>query len=670
MRLREWFRPPRHALLIFLGVSAVSGVALGWLGWLLLAQDKAVETQRRQEKLNDAADRAVSVMQRSIADLEDRLKQPSISGPPPAGVTVVTAGEDGIAANPGLPYYPEAERLPEGPAGTFTDAEQLEFAAANTADDAAHNLKGAARIYERLAGGVNAATQAGALTRLARVERRLRHAAEADRAYDRLAQLARTGVEGLPAGLIAREGRASLYQETHRTGDLAREAEALQNDLRAGRWQLDKEQYESYSADAAAWLGQAPPPDAAPPDAALLDGDGRARAEAFDWVWRNRGDGEISTPNARRLISVNGSPALAIWRQSDGRLYAAIAGPRYLSALGGEAVPAGGLHWAMADPEGRTVLGEAAPARQTAIRAAAVTRLPWTLYIFVADGVPAGTSPRQRLLLWVFAVLAVVLSAGAYFILRAISREMRVTRLQSDFVAAVSHEFRSPLSSLTQISEMLAHDRFPSASPSEDLRRSSYGVLVRETERLRRLVEGLLDFGRFEAGAAAYRFEELEACAFVRSVVSEFQERVAGQGHAIELSAPEGELPVRADREALGRAIWNLLDNAVKYSPECRTVWVEVGRDAERDANRISIVVRDRGLGIPAREQREIFDRFVRGADSKALRIRGTGIGLAMVRHIVQAHGGEIRLASEPGQGSRFTVVLKMAILRPAGGAS
>jgi signal transduction histidine kinase len=97
-----------------------------------------------------------------------------------------------------------------------------------------------------------------------------------------------------------------------------------------------------------------------------------------------------------------------------------------------------------------------------------------------------------------------------------------------------------------------------------------------------------------------------------------------------------------------------LLDNAVKYSPECHTVWVTL----DHHADRISIVVRDQGLGIPVREQREIFDRFVRGADPKALRIKGTGIGLAMVRQIVQAHGGEVRLESEPGHGSLFTVVL------------
>ena len=111
---------------------------------------------------------------------------------------------------------------------------------------------------------------------------------------------------------------------------------------------------------------------------------------------------------------------------------------------------------------------------------------------------------------------------------------------------------------------------------------------------------------------------------------------------------------IAGDREALTNALWNLLDNAIKYSLECRTVWV----DLERQDHRLAIRVRDQGLGIPASEQKEVFRKFVRGAAAKAENIKGTGIGLAMVHHIVTAHGGELCLSSEPGAGSTFTVLL------------
>ena len=141
------------------------------------------------------------------------------------------------------------------------------------------------------------------------------------------------------------------------------------------------------------------------------------------------------------------------------------------------------------------------------------------------------------------------------------------------------------------------------------------------------------------------------------ATVDAFQERVAQNGYEVLLAGAGSEVWVRADREALERALGNLLDNAVKYSPGCRTVWV----DFEHDEDRVRVAIRDRGIGIPVPEQAHIFDRFVRGAESKAQRIKGTGIGLAMVRQIVQAHGGEIRVTSEPGHGSCFTLVLQTA---------
>jgi signal transduction histidine kinase len=263
-----------------------------------------------------------------------------------------------------------------------------------------------------------------------------------------------------------------------------------------------------------------------------------------------------------------------------------------------------------------------------------------------------GLTARRRLLLAGLAVLALVLLTGSYFILRSITREHAVARLQSEFVSAVSHEFRTPLTSLRQLSDMLSKGRIP----TEELRQESYDILSRESERLQRLVESVLNFGRLEARAFQYRLEDLDPAALVRDLAAEFQEKAAAQGYRVEL-AQAGEYPlIRADREAFGLALWNLLDNAVKYSPDCRTVWVGMARDG----GRLAIQVRDRGMGIPAAEQKEIFKKFVRGAGSRASNIKGTGIGLAMARHIIEAHDGEIRVKSEPGQGSTFTILLPL----------
>jgi signal transduction histidine kinase len=143
----------------------------------------------------------------------------------------------------------------------------------------------------------------------------------------------------------------------------------------------------------------------------------------------------------------------------------------------------------------------------------------------------------------------------------------------------------------------------------------------------------------------------------LRDVVAEFRQEASKTGYQVELQESGQLPPIRADRESLARVFWNLLDNAVKYSPECRTVWVELAGMRER----ILVQVRDRGLGIPPEEQKEIFRKFVRGAASKAAAIKGTGVGLAMARQIVEAHGGEIHVESKPGEGSVFTVLLPAA---------
>ena len=206
------------------------------------------------------------------------------------------------------------------------------------------------------------------------------------------------------------------------------------------------------------------------------------------------------------------------------------------------------------------------------------------------------------------------------------------------------------MTSLCLLTEQLASGRISAAEDQAEY----YGILARESQRLRRLVEGLLNFGRMEAGAVEYRFETIDPAELVQTVAREFEHDVEANGFRVEVKV-NGDTPLlRADRAALACAVWNLLDNAVKYSPECLTVWADVAREEGRAAIR----VRDHGSGIPAAEQARIFDKFVRGEAAKQASIRGTGVGLAMVHHIVEAHGGEIRLESKIGEGSVFTLLL------------
>jgi signal transduction histidine kinase len=308
------------------------------------------------------------------------------------------------------------------------------------------------------------------------------------------------------------------------------------------------------------------------------------------------------------------------------------------------------IHVSLHDP------GERLSGTSGARRSAFDTGLPWQ--VVVDDANPgkelAALDGRRRWWLAGFVVFGVFVVAGTWMISAAVTRELAVARLQSDFVAAVSHEFRTPLTSMRQLTEILIDER----ATNNDRRRSYYQALGRQTERLHRLVESLLDFGRMEAGRSPYRLEPLDAGGLVRSVVDQFEGEASGRGYHIELAIGAAISPIAGDAEALTHALWNLLDNAVKYSPDCRTVWVSV----EPAGNRLAIRVRDRGIGVPREERRAIFQKFVRGAAARAENIGGTGIGLAMVHHIVSAHGGEVQVESEPGSGSTFTMLLPVTV--------
>jgi signal transduction histidine kinase len=634
MHVRDWLGPPRQVFAIFAAVAVVSTSALGLLSWRLLQQDRLLEIPRRRGLLEAAADSAAAKMTAGL----DRLaacatESGSPSTPLPEGASLVSLSPAGARISPpsSLPFVPARAPLPEADPALFADATRLEFGGSD--------LEAARAAYDALSRHASRAVRATALARLAPVHVKRGDAAAAIRAYEALAALDDVGVGGLPAGLVASAGRVRVLADRARGSEFHAAATALAHDLARGRWLLLPSEYDYYAGQAAVWLGSPVPTDA----------DALARADAAEWLFRQ---GASRAPSGRKSIAQPRGAAVVIWHASGNRIDAAIGGPSFVRSLVSAAVPRD-FDTTLRDLEGRLVSGQAPQVGDVATRVASPDGLPWTLQLVVkSPGTDPADTPGRRLLLLVIGVTALVLGAGWYFIARSLAREARVARLQNDFVASVSHEFRSPLTSLAHVTELLAQDRL-----STDARRQqAYAALAGDTARLRDLVEHLLDFGRFDAGAVALRFERADVGVLVGELVADARRRVAEQGFTIDFAAPADPVFADADKDALGRAIANLIDNAVKYSPDSRTIWVDVARDGDR----IAITVRDQGLGIPAHEHADIFHRFVRGAESRSRRIRGTGIGLALVRQIVDAHGGDIALVSAPGQGSRFTLMIPL----------
>jgi signal transduction histidine kinase len=635
MARRGWPGSARPVVVIVTTVAVLSTTALGLLSWQLLQQDRDLEAPRLRGLVESAADRAVVVMTAAVARLDA-----AIVGTPhvdlPAGVSLATITAERSVVWPStehLPFLPTRQLLPE--------AQPSIFAEATAAEVLRNDLGGALGLYRGLAVQRDRAIRAGALARLAPTQARLGDVAGALRAYDDLAALDDVAVGGLPAGLVASVGRATVLADRGPADALRAAAGTLASDLAGGRWALTSAEYEFYAGEASRWMGGAP--------AAATD-DGVARADGAVWAWNSRN----SLPaDGRRLLTQRPGPALIVWRRSGDAMSIAVAGPAFLNDLVRTAVPAPFVA-TLRDLEGRPALGAAGEEGEAATRVASPTGLPWTLELTAPASAAALQNPtRRRLLLLVLGITVLMVGAGWYVIGRTLAREGRAARLQQAFVASVSHEFRSPLTSIAHVSDLLSADRLR----TDDQRRHAYQVLVSDAARLHDMVENLLDFSRFDAGTMALRCERLDVVELVRQLVDDARRRVAPAGYAIELACPTDALFARIDGGALGRALWNLIENAVKYSPECRTVWVEVARDDDG----VGIAVRDRGLGIPASEHEAVFRRFVRGAESESRHIRGTGIGLALVRQIVEAHGGRVTLDSTPGRGSSFTIYLREA---------
>jgi signal transduction histidine kinase len=244
-------------------------------------------------------------------------------------------------------------------------------------------------------------------------------------------------------------------------------------------------------------------------------------------------------------------------------------------------------------------------------------------------------------------LVVLMLSAGLLLLFRDVSRELRANRQRSDFVSGVSHELKTPITLIRLYSETLLRH----ASLKEAERADFNRVIMRESDRLGRLVDQILTFSRVESGDRLYTLKEGDPAPVVARVVEDYREYLEQAGFSLKDDVPESAATVRFDPAALSQALVNLLDNAVKYSGASREIAVTLAASN----GQVAIEVEDHGIGIAAAEQPRIFERFYRVANGSGK--GGYGLGLFLVRHIMEAHGGRAEVESAPGRGSRFRLV-------------
>jgi signal transduction histidine kinase len=311
---------------------------------------------------------------------------------------------------------------------------------------------------------------------------------------------------------------------------------------------------------------------------------------------------------------------------------------------------------AVLDPAGQAVYSRAPLDRAERLLAVGLGEaLPdWRVAVYA----PPGTAPRdvvrRQVMMFTsaFAVLLVVLVTGIVLCWRLIRRETEMAELKSDFVANVSHDLKTPLSVIRMFGETLELGRVT----DEGHRREYYRVITRESERLSRLIDNVLDFSRIEGGRRRYERVPTAVEPLVRDTLDAFAYPLEQHGFKVEVSVAADLPDVTVDADAVGQALANLIDNAIKYSGRERVIAV----DARREGEGVALSVTDHGVGIPPAEHARIFEKFYRLGQSETQGRRGSGVGLALVRHVVEAHGGEVSVQSVPGQGSRFTLWLPL----------
>ncbi len=285
------------------------------------------------------------------------------------------------------------------------------------------------------------------------------------------------------------------------------------------------------------------------------------------------------------------------------------------------------------------------------------------------ESLAAQKANRRRARIAIVLLTVFLVFVGVLLSARIVGREIENARMKADFAANVSHELRSPITQIRLKAESLQLD----LCYDDDDRQDHYDAIVRESERLSRLVDNVLDFAAIERGAKRYSFRPDDLAAVVLIQVEAARSALEQRGLEVELTLPDDLPPIRLDREALGQVLTNLLSNAAKYGAEGKWVGVRVARSQDGTGDQVDVSVSDRGIGIASEELPHVFDDFFRSTDPQVRRKKGTGIGLAIVRYIVEAHGGTISVESEAGRGTTFTLsfpIEPQAGPAGAGGAS
>ena len=239
---------------------------------------------------------------------------------------------------------------------------------------------------------------------------------------------------------------------------------------------------------------------------------------------------------------------------------------------------------------------------------------------------------------------------GFVFTIYTLNGELRLNKLKSEFISNVSHELKSPLTSIRMMTEMLHHKRVPTAERKSEY----YSAMLEDCEHLSHLIDNILDFSRIDEDRKKYSFIDLDLDKLILKFLESFRKRLLESGFDIRYSCPETVPVIQADKDAIIQVFYNLIDNAIKFSGKSKRINIKLFTKNDE----LLLCIKDYGIGISAKDQEKIFDRFYRCNDPQQMGIKGSGIGLTIVKKIIETHKGYLTLESIPGRGSTFCIHL------------
>lgn len=713
--LRETVKGPmrqRHRIVLLFGLGIVlPSLLLGYLAFRGIQNDRALLEKERLEETRQAADRILKTVDDGIAAIEtafSKIVADHSGTPSPA----MAAALEELAA--GSPLVEQVFYLQDLKAIHFPTAKLLyvtdgrretglsprpnsmvsaQIQAGQRLEFQEKNFPRALAAYRQALGRANDPRLAGTiLNAVARVQRKSGLLKEAVATYERIVSEHGGAVNpgGMPLGPSAVLEICVLSRELEDYAKSLQASVGLYRSLLRREWDLEKAEFEFFverGRNHIEGLFSSPPPgfDLAALKAefqALRDEESEARTRtermlvfqesatlALEPKMKATGGPEASDPLFSRLTLNIGNDSYLVSIERP----AALAG-NASSAAWGIIVDAerlrenvlrpalrnhfasGEMSWAVEGRDGAALLSSENPAEGAAtFRTFFASNFPdWTLEFHQPPPrlIRTFLLSRRGLYSFVFLLIAGILAFGLVLTIRSVSHELELARMKSDFVSTVSHEFKSPLTSIRQLAEMLQSGRVP----SEERRQKYYDVLLEQSERLALLTDNILSLAKIEEGRAEFAFETTDISILLTEVVTSIQERVRHESFDIRLDVEETLPRLAVDRTALSQAVTNLVDNAIKYSGDSRKITVS----ASLEEKAVAIAVRDFGIGINKEDIPRLFERFYRGGDELTRTVKGSGLGLTLVKEVVNTHRGNIHIESEPGKGSVFTIRLPL----------